>query len=49
MKKSWIILGVVGLLILFMVFSLVGSYNNMVTKDEAVTGQWSQVRKRLST
>lgn len=43
MKKSWIILGVVGLLILFMVFSLVGSYNNMVTKDEAVTGQWSQV------
>src|SRR5690606_5286986 len=43
MKKSWIILGVVGLLILFMVFSLVGSYNNMVTKDEAVAGQWSQV------
>lgn len=43
MKKSWIILGVVGLLILFMVFSIMGSYNNMVTKDEAVTGAWSQV------
>lgn len=43
MKKSWIILGVVGLLILFFVFSVMGSYNSMVTKDEAVTGQWSQV------
>jgi LemA protein len=43
MKKSWIILGVVGLLILLMVFSVMGSYNSMVTKDEAVTGQWSQV------
>lgn len=43
MKKTWIILGVVGLLILLMVFSVMGSYNNMVTKDEAVTGQWSQV------
>lgn len=43
MNKSWIILGVVGLLILFLVFSVVGSYNSMVTKDEAVSGQWSQV------
>lgn len=43
MKKSWIIIGVVGLLFLFMVFSIVGSYNSMVTKDEAVSGQWSQV------
>jgi LemA protein len=43
MKKSWIILGVVGLLILFMVLSIVGSYNSMVTKDESVTGAWSQV------
>lgn len=43
MKKSWIILGVVGLLIMFLVFSAVGSYNSMVTKDEGVTGQWAQV------
>jgi len=43
MKKLWIILGVVGLLILLMVFSIMGSYNNMVTKDESVTGAWSQV------
>jgi len=43
MKKSWIILGVVVLFILVLVFTAVGSYNSMVTKDESVTGQWSQV------
>ena len=43
MKKSWIIFGVVGLLIILMVFSIMGSYNNMVTKDESVSGAWSQV------
>ncbi len=43
MKKSWIILGVVVLLIMILVFTAVGSYNSMVTKDETVTGQWAQV------
>lgn len=43
MKKSWIILGVVVLLIMILIFTAVGSYNSMVTKDETVTGQWAQV------
>lgn len=43
MKKSIIVLGVLGLLILWLVFSSIGSYNSMVTKDEAVDGQWAQV------
>ncbi|MCB0409479.1 MAG: LemA family protein [Flavobacteriales bacterium] len=43
MKKSYIIVGVIVLLILFSIFSIVGSYNNMVTKEESVAGQWSQV------
>ena len=43
MKKSWIILGVIGLLILWLILSIVSSYNGMVTKQETVTGQWSQV------
>ena len=43
MKKSIIVLGVLGLLILWLVFSVIGSYNSMVTKDEAVDGQWAQV------
>jgi len=43
MKKSIIVIGVLGLLILWLVFSSIGSYNSMVTKDEAVDGQWAQV------
>jgi LemA protein len=43
MKKSWIILGVVALIIVIAISSIVGSYNSMVTMDEAVSGQWSQV------
>lgn len=43
MKKSWIVIGVLALVILWLVFSSIGSYNSMVTKDESVTGQWSQV------
>lgn len=41
--KKWIIPGVIILLLLMAVFSIVGSYNNMVTKEENVAGQWSQV------
>jgi len=43
MKKSWIVLGVIGLLVVFLAFSMIGSYNSMVTKEEGVVGQWSQV------
>ncbi|HLU85847.1 MAG TPA: LemA family protein [Vicingaceae bacterium] len=43
MKKSIIVIGILGLLILWLVFSAIGSYNSMVTKDEAVDGQWAQV------
>jgi len=43
MKKSIIVIGVLGLLILWLVFSAIGSYNSMVTKDEAIDGQWAQV------
>jgi LemA protein len=43
MKKSLIILGVVALIIMITISSIVGSYNNMVTMDESVSGQWSQV------
>ena len=43
MKKSWIIIGVVVLIIFIGYSSFKGSYNTMVTMDEAVTGQWAQV------
>jgi len=43
MKKTWIILAVVAVLLLVAYSSIKGSYNNMVTMQEGVTAQWSQV------
>jgi LemA protein len=43
MKKSWIIIGVIVVVIIIAYSSIKGTYNNMVTLDEGVTGQWAQV------
>lgn len=43
MKKTWIILAVIAVLILVAYSSVKNSYNNMVTMEEGVTAQWSQV------
>jgi len=43
MKKTWIVLAVVAVLLLLAYSSIKGSYNNMVTMQEGVTAQWSQV------
>ena len=43
MKKSWIIIGVIIVVIIIAYSSMKGTYNNMVTLDEGVTGQWAQV------
>jgi LemA protein len=43
MKKTWIIIGVIILLVIFLYSSIKGTYNNMVTLDEKVTSQWAQV------
>lgn len=43
MKKTWIILAVVAVLLLLAYSSVKNSYNSMVTMNEAVTAQWSQV------
>lgn len=43
MKKSLIIIGVIVIIVMFMVFSAIGTYNSMVSKGEAVTGMWAQV------
>ena len=43
MRKSWIIIGVI-ILILFILYGWIkGQYNNMVNMEEAVTAQWQQV------
>jgi len=43
MKKTWIILAVIAVLLLVAYSSVKSSYNNMVTMQEGVTAQWSQV------
>jgi LemA protein len=43
MKKTWIILAVVAVMLLLAYSSVKSSYNNMVTMQEGVTAQWSQV------
>jgi len=43
MKKIWIILAVVVVIVLIIYSSFKGSYNTMVTMDESVTASWAQV------
>ncbi|TVQ88623.1 MAG: LemA family protein [Bacteroidetes bacterium] len=41
--KKWITIGVIVLVVLMIYGSFRGSYNTLVTLDEAVEGQWAQV------
>ena len=43
MKKTWIVLAVIAVIIVIVYSSLSGSYNSMVVAREGVTSQWSQV------
>lgn len=43
MKKTWIVLAVIAVFLLLAYSSVKSSYNNMVTMQEGVTAQWSQV------
>lgn len=42
-NKKWITIGIIVLVILIIYSSVRGSYNTLVTLDEAVEGQWAQV------
>lgn len=43
MKKSWIVIGVIVVLVFIIYRLFAGSYNNMVGKEENVKSQWAQV------
>ncbi|RKD87756.1 LemA family protein [Mangrovibacterium diazotrophicum] len=43
MKKSWIILAVIAVVVIFIYSSFKGTYNTMVQKDEEVSASWAQV------
>jgi LemA protein len=46
MKSSWIIPGILLLLVVIFAFSGCGAYNNMVSKDQDVKGKWAQVESQ---
>jgi len=46
-KTSWIVLGITALVMLILIFSFVGSYNNLITTGENIDGKWSQVENNL--
>lgn len=43
MKKSWIIIAVIAVLVLIIYSSISGTYNGMVTTSEEVEAKWAQV------
>jgi len=42
--KKWIILGVLGLLAIILLIVVIGGYNGLVGKSQAVDSQWAQVQ-----
>jgi len=42
-RKSWIIIGIIVLVLLFIYSSIKGTYNKMVLMDEGVAASWAQV------
>lgn len=47
MKKSWMVLGIIVLVIVLVGGSLVSTYNNLVTMSENVDNSWAQVQVQL--
>lgn len=43
MKKTWITLGIIAIIIIAVISSLVGSYNSIAMSGESVDRQWAQV------
>ena len=43
MKKSWIVIAVIAVLVLIIYSSVSGTYNGMVTANEEVEAKWAQV------
>lgn len=47
MKPVWMVIGSLILLVIITVATVGGSYNNLVTLNENIDGQWSQVENNL--
>jgi LemA protein len=47
MKRSWIVLAVVALVVMFAINQFSGNYNRLVTADQGVKQRWAQVDNQL--
>ena len=47
MKKTWIILGILGLLVLNVIWWGISQYNRPIRMKESVDAQWAQVENQL--
>lgn len=47
MRKGYIILGIVVVIVLLPIFTAISSYNNLVRLDEETEGKWAQVENVL--
>ena len=47
MKKGWIVLGIIALVVVMIFGSAIGSRNRFVSMDEGVTAQWANVETVL--
>lgn len=47
MKKTWIVLGIILLVVVLVAGSAIGSKNRFVSQDEGVTAQWANVETVL--
>lgn len=47
MKKLWIILGIIALVVIIFISSFLGSYNKLQALDENVSSNWAQVENQL--
>lgn len=47
MKKVWIVVGVIVLLVVMVAGVYISNYNRLVTLDEGINGAWAQVENQL--
>ncbi|MBN1824548.1 MAG: LemA family protein [Endomicrobiales bacterium] len=47
MKKVWIVLGVVVLLVIMVAGTFISNYNSLVSYNESIDGAWAQVENQL--
>ncbi len=46
-RPIWLVLGIIALVIIVAIVSVIGTYNKLITANEGIDGNWSQVETNL--